>query len=90
MSQDSRFGCIGDVRGLGAMLAIELVRDRESREPATDLARKTVLKCADLGLVILACGLYSNVLRVLVPLTASLELAEEGISILERALEQSL
>jgi len=90
MSRDPRFTCIGDVRGLGAMLAIELVRDRQTREPATDLARQTVLKAADLGLVILACGLYSNVLRVLVPLTASLELAEEGLSILERALEESL
>jgi 4-aminobutyrate aminotransferase/(S)-3-amino-2-methylpropionate transaminase len=90
MSRDPRVTCIGDVRGLGAMLAIELVRDRQTREPASDLARKTVLKAADLGLVILACGLHSNVLRVLVPLTAPLELAEEGLSILEQALEQSL
>jgi len=90
MSRDPRFTCIGNVRGLGPMLAIELVRDRQTREPASNLARKVVLRAADLGLVILACGLHANVLRVLIPLTAPLELAEEGISILERALEQSL
>jgi len=89
MARDPRFGCIGDVRGLGAMLAIELVRERGSREPATDLARRTVLKAAELGLIILACGQHSNVLRVLVPLTASLETVDEGLSILERALEEA-
>jgi 4-aminobutyrate aminotransferase/(S)-3-amino-2-methylpropionate transaminase len=89
MSQDARFPCIGNVRGLGAMLAVELVRDRASREPASELARKTVLKAAELGLVILSCGHYANVLRVLVPLTAPLELVDEGMSILERALDES-
>jgi len=90
MSRDLRFPCISTVRGLGAMLAIELVRDRASHEPASDLARKVVLRAADLGLIILACGQHANVLRVLVPLTASLEAVDEGISILERALEESL
>jgi 4-aminobutyrate aminotransferase len=89
MARDPRFGCIGDVRGLGAMLAIELVKERGSREPATDLARRTVLKAAQFGLIILACGQHSNVLRVLVPLTASLETVDEGLSILERALEEA-
>ena len=90
MYRDPRFTCIGNVRGLGAMLAIELVRDRASREPASDLARKVVIKAADLGLIILTCGHHANVLRVLVPLTASLEVVDEGISILERALEELL
>jgi 4-aminobutyrate aminotransferase len=92
MYRDPRFNCIGNVRGLGAMLAMELVRDRNSHEPepASDLARKVVIKAADLGLVILTCGHYANVLRVLVPLTASLEVVDEGISILERALDESL
>lgn len=90
MHQDPRFACIGDVRGLGAMLAIELVRDRGSREPATELTRKVVLRAADLGLIILACGHFGNVLRVLVPLTAPLEQVDEGISILERSLEEAV
>jgi 4-aminobutyrate aminotransferase-like enzyme len=72
------------------MLAIELVRDRASLEPASDLARKVVIKAADLGLIILTCGHHANVLRVLVPLTVSLEVVDEGISILERALDESL
>ncbi|MGO9604462.1 MAG: 4-aminobutyrate--2-oxoglutarate transaminase [Candidatus Binataceae bacterium] len=89
LAMHQRLGCIGEVRGLGAMLAIELVRDRATREPAPDLARKTVLKAAELGLIILSCGLYANVLRVLVPLTVPLETADEGMSILERALESA-
>src|SRR5208282_503399 len=89
VAMHQRFGCIGEVRGLGAMLAIELVRDRATREPAPDLARKTVLKAAELGLVILSCGLHANVIRVLVPLTAPLELTDEGMSILELALESA-
>ncbi|MGO9452217.1 MAG: 4-aminobutyrate--2-oxoglutarate transaminase [Candidatus Binataceae bacterium] len=89
LAMHQRLGCIGEVRGLGAMLAIELVRDRATREPAPDLARKTVLKAAELGLIILSCGLHANVLRVLVPLTVPLETADEGMSILERALESA-
>ena len=90
MSRDPRFTCIGDIRGIGAMLAIELVRNPATREPATELARKVVLNAAELGLIILTCGHHANVLRVLVPLTASLELVDEGMSILERALERAL
>jgi len=91
MSRDARFArCIGEVRGLGAMLAIELVSNRESLEPASDLARKTVLKAAELGLIILSCGQNANVLRVLVPLTAPLEMVDEGVSILERALDEAM
>ncbi len=91
MARGARFAeCIGEVRGLGAMLAIELVANRQSREPATDLARKTVLKAADLGLIILSCGQNANVLRILVPLTASMETVDEGISLLERALEAAM
>jgi 4-aminobutyrate aminotransferase/(S)-3-amino-2-methylpropionate transaminase len=89
MSHDPRLGCIGDVRGLGAMLAIELVKDRATRAPAPELARATVMRAAERGLILLSCGVYANVLRVLVPLTAQLELVDEGISILEAALLDS-
>jgi 4-aminobutyrate aminotransferase/(S)-3-amino-2-methylpropionate transaminase len=86
MQRDARLGCIGDVRGLGAMLAVELVKDRVTREPAPELARATVVRAAERGLVLLSCGVYANVLRILVPLVAPLELVDEGISILESAL----
>jgi 4-aminobutyrate aminotransferase len=89
MSRDPRLNCIGDVRGLGAMLAIELVKDRATREPAPELARATVLRAAERGLILLSCGVYANVLRVLVPLNTQLELVDEGISILEAALLDS-
>ncbi|MFA5787021.1 MAG: 4-aminobutyrate--2-oxoglutarate transaminase [Actinomycetota bacterium] len=73
---------IGDVRGLGAMLAMELVRDRETREPAPELARRMVDEAASRGLVIVSCGLYGNVLRFFVPLNIDLALLEEGLKIL--------
>jgi 4-aminobutyrate aminotransferase / (S)-3-amino-2-methylpropionate transaminase / 5-aminovalerate transaminase len=86
MSRDPRLACIGEVRGLGAMLAVELVKDRATRTPAPELARATVIRAAERGLILLSCGVYGNVLRVLVPLTAQLELVDEGLSILEAAL----
>ncbi len=86
MQRDPRFGCIGDVRGLGAMLALELVRDRASRAADPELTRRVVLAAAERGLVILSCGLSANVIRILVPLTAPLEQVDEGMSILEEAL----
>jgi 4-aminobutyrate aminotransferase/(S)-3-amino-2-methylpropionate transaminase len=81
-----RVETVGEVRGLGPMLAIELVADRETKEPATALAAATVDAALDRGLVLLACGLYGNVLRILAPLTISNEEAAEGLDLLEAAL----
>ncbi|HYL60430.1 MAG TPA: 4-aminobutyrate--2-oxoglutarate transaminase, partial [Candidatus Acidoferrales bacterium] len=80
------FDCVGDVRGLGAMLAIELVKDRATREAAPDLAKQLALRAAERGLIILTCGIYGNVVRILVPLIAPLEFVDEGLSLLEQAL----
>ncbi len=80
------FECIGDVRGLGAMLAIELVKDRATREAAPELAKQLALRAAERGLILLTCGIYGNVIRVLVPLIAPLEFVDEGLSLLEQAL----
>jgi 4-aminobutyrate aminotransferase / (S)-3-amino-2-methylpropionate transaminase / 5-aminovalerate transaminase len=80
--------CIGDVRGLGAMVAIELFKDRERREPDADLAKKLVASAAKRGLVLLSCGTYGNVIRILVPLTAPDALIDEGLSIIEQSLEE--
>ncbi|MGH7865237.1 MAG: 4-aminobutyrate--2-oxoglutarate transaminase [Candidatus Binataceae bacterium] len=90
MRDSGRFDCIGDVRGLGAMLAMELVKDRSSKEPAPDLAGKVVANSAARGLILISCGVYSNVIRIMVPLTVSLETAEEGLAILESALTDAL
>ena len=77
---------VGDVRGLGPMLAFELVRDRESRDPAPELAKATTQAALERGLVLLSCGLYGNVIRILVPLVASDDEIDRGLELLEAAL----
>jgi 4-aminobutyrate aminotransferase/(S)-3-amino-2-methylpropionate transaminase len=77
---------VGEVRGLGSMLALELVEDRGSKAPATALAAATVAGARDRGLVILSCGLYGNVVRLLVPLVVSDEELAKGFEILEESL----
>lgn len=86
MQADPRLACIGDVRGLGPMLAMEFVKDRASKEPAPELAKSITAKAAERGLIVISCGIYSNVIRVLMPLTMSLELADEGLGILEASM----
>ena len=85
-----RFPAIGDVRGLGAMLAIELVADRETKQPAPDLASAVVSEAASRGLLLLKAGIYSNCIRVLSPLTLSDEELDEALSVWEEALEAAL
>ena len=81
-----RIEAIGEVRGLGAMQAIELVEDRETKAPAAGLTTETLVAARERGLIILACGLYGNVVRVLVPLVISDEDLERGLELLEEAL----
>jgi 4-aminobutyrate aminotransferase/(S)-3-amino-2-methylpropionate transaminase len=77
---------VGDVRGLGPMLALELVESRESRAPAGQLAQATVAAAFERGLILLACGLDGNVIRVLVPLVVSDAELERGLDLLEESL----
>ena len=84
-----RYTCIGEVRGLGAMVAMELVKDR-SHDADANLTKTLVQRAALNGLVLLSCGVYGNVIRFLVPLTASDEIIEEGMMILDRSLEELL
>ncbi|CAO3404072.1 4-aminobutyrate--2-oxoglutarate transaminase [Azospirillum sp. 11R-A] len=88
MAQRNSLSVIGDVRNLGAMVAMELVTDRETKEPAADLTKALVAKAAEKGLILLSCGTYANVIRILVPLTASDALVDEGLDIIERSLEE--
>ncbi|MGF7176484.1 4-aminobutyrate--2-oxoglutarate transaminase [Azospirillum doebereinerae] len=88
MGQRNSLPVVGDVRNLGAMVAMELVTDRETKEPAADLTKALVAKAAEKGLILLSCGTYANVIRVLVPLTASDALIDEGLDIIERSLEE--
>ncbi len=86
----SNLNCIGDVRGLGAMCAIELVKDTASGEPAPELTKSLTQVASDKGLILLSCGTYGNVIRFLVPLTASDELVREGMDILEASLAEAV
>src|SRR6266404_4521479 len=82
-----RWPMIGDVRGLGAMQAIELVQSPEQREPTADEANQIVQYCYEHGLIVLSAGSYSNVIRVLVPLVATDAQMDEGLDVLEAALK---
>jgi 4-aminobutyrate aminotransferase len=77
---------VGEVRGLGPMLALELVRDPATKEPAAELALATTTGARERGLILLSCGLYGNVVRILVPLVASDEELDRGLDILEESL----
>jgi 4-aminobutyrate aminotransferase/(S)-3-amino-2-methylpropionate transaminase len=85
-----RWQAIADVRGLGAMLAIELVRDRDTKEPAAELATAVVEAAAERGLLLLKSGIYSNCIRVLAPLVLSDGELDEALGVWEQALEASL
>ena len=80
--------CIGDVRGLGAMVAIELVKNRDPHSPDPDLTKALTKRAAEKGLVLLSCGLYGNVIRFLVPLTASDAIVREGLDIVAESLRE--
>jgi 4-aminobutyrate aminotransferase/(S)-3-amino-2-methylpropionate transaminase len=83
-----RYRQVGDVRGIGAMIAIELVTDRATREPAGALTNEVLRYCHTHGLVLLKAGLYDNVIRLLFPLTISEQELDRGLDILEEALNQ--
>ena len=81
-----RFTCIGDVRGLGSMVAMELFKNDSARTPDPDLTKALVVAAAERGLILLSCGMYGNTIRVLVPITGSNELIDEGLDIMESCL----
>ena len=81
-----QFEIIGDVRGKGPMLALELVKDRETKEPAADEAKALVKFCYENGLILLSCGNFSNVIRTLMPLVITDEQLERGLAIMEEGL----
>ncbi|KZL89318.1 4-aminobutyrate--2-oxoglutarate transaminase [Clostridium magnum] len=81
-----KYELIGDVRGRGAMLALELVKDRTTKEPAKEETNKIVEECFQNGLVTLSCGIRGNVIRFLMPLVTTDEQLLAGLDILERAI----
>lgn len=78
-----RYDIIGEVRGKGPMLAMELVEDRKTKAPAAEAAKKLTQICYDKGLVLLSCGNYGNVIRTLMPFVITDEQLERGLEIME-------
>jgi 4-aminobutyrate aminotransferase/(S)-3-amino-2-methylpropionate transaminase len=78
--------CIAEVRGLGAMVAMELCKNGDPHQPDADLTKALAVEAMNRGLVILTCGTYGNVVRILVPLTASDALIDEGLNMIADAL----
>jgi 4-aminobutyrate aminotransferase/(S)-3-amino-2-methylpropionate transaminase len=85
-AMQEKFELIGDVRGLGPMLAMELVLDRERKTPATEATKQLVKLCYERGLILLSTGQYGNVIRTLMPLVITDEQLEHGFTILEESL----
>ncbi len=85
-----RFDAVGDVRGLGAMLAVELVRDRATKEPDPELATAVAEAACARGLLLLKAGLYGNCIRVLVPLVVTDEQLDEALAVWEESFEAAL
>lgn len=80
----------GDIRGLGAMMAFELVLDRQSRDPAPALTAAVVQEAENRGLILLSCGTRANVVRLLPPLTVPDQILDEGLDIIEQSLEAAI
>lgn len=85
LAEDSTFG-IGEIRHLGAMFAFELIKPGSENTPDADAAKALTVKAAELGLILLSCGVYGNSIRVLVPITVEDAILDEAMAILEAAL----
>jgi 4-aminobutyrate aminotransferase-like enzyme len=79
---------VGEIRGLGAMVAFEVVRPG-THEPDADRTRAILARAAELGLLLLSCGVYYNTIRVLVPLTVEETTFAEGLELLARAIRDT-
>ncbi len=85
-----KYPVIGDVRGLGAMVAVELVKDPQTKEPNKELTAKVARACYEKGLIVMSAGIYSNVLRFLTPLVITDNQLDQGMDILEKAFALSV
>ncbi len=86
--RSNQITCLGDIRNVGAMIAVELVKDGDADKPDAELTGRVVQEAAKKGLVLLSCGVRGNVIRFLPALTASDEILSEGLDILEEVLNE--
>jgi len=85
---EDRFECVDHVRNLGGMTAFDLVTDKASRTPDTQLTQALIGKARENGLILLSCGFHGNTIRNLVPITIQQDVLEEGLGIIEHALDE--
>ncbi|MFC7393901.1 4-aminobutyrate--2-oxoglutarate transaminase [Scopulibacillus cellulosilyticus] len=85
-----KYDCIGEARGLGAMCAIEMVTDKNSKEPNKALTNAIIQEASNRGLLLLSAGMYGNVIRVLMPIVITDEQLEEGLDILEESIKAAV
>ena len=81
---------MGEIRGLGAMMAVEFVTDRASRAPNAALTGAVIAEAEARGLILLSCGTRANVVRLLPPLTTPFDILDEGLDILEASIEAAI
>jgi 4-aminobutyrate aminotransferase/(S)-3-amino-2-methylpropionate transaminase len=82
-----RYSCIGDVRGLGAMIGMELVTDRETRMPDKAITQRLLAAALERGVILLSSGTFSNTVRVLAPLNTPDDVLDEGLAVMEQAFD---
>jgi 4-aminobutyrate aminotransferase/(S)-3-amino-2-methylpropionate transaminase len=87
MSRQNDLMPMAAVRGPGAMIGFEIVKERGGFDPDPEATRILTTKALELGLIVLSCGVYGNVIRILVPLTASDKVIDEGMNLLEQAMK---
>ena len=85
-----RYAQIGDVRGLGAMIAVEFVKNFDPQQPDAATCQALLQACADRGLVLISAGTHGNIIRILCPLVISDELLNAGLDIMEQELQKIL
>jgi 4-aminobutyrate aminotransferase/(S)-3-amino-2-methylpropionate transaminase len=88
MSWKENIPAVGDVRGLGPMMAIELVKDRKTKVPYPELTKKLTQYCYERGVILMSAGSYSNVIRFLVPLVIEDAVLKEGLDVVESGLKE--
>ncbi len=79
---------IGDIRADGAMVGIEFVKDRETKEPATEYVASLKAECLKNGVILISTGTFSNTIRFLIPLVIDDETLDEGLDIVERCMRR--
>lgn len=87
-AMQEKYPLIGDVRGLGAMVAMELVKDRKTKEPAKEETGRIIQECYRRGLLVIGAGIFGNVVRLLMPLTITDGQLDEGLAILEEVVAE--